>query len=45
VAATLRSKGLKVTLIEMSSHLLNAAIDEETADWIREYHSKKGWTS
>jgi 3-phenylpropionate/trans-cinnamate dioxygenase ferredoxin reductase component len=42
VAATLRSKGLKVTLIEMSSHLLNAAIDEETADWIREYHSKKG---
>jgi len=42
VAATLRSKGLKVTLIEMSPHLLNAAIDEETADWIREYHSKKG---
>jgi 3-phenylpropionate/trans-cinnamate dioxygenase ferredoxin reductase subunit len=42
VAATLRSKGLKVTLIEMSSHLLSAAIDEETADWIREYHSKKG---
>jgi 3-phenylpropionate/trans-cinnamate dioxygenase ferredoxin reductase component len=42
VAATLRSKGLKVTLIEMSSHLLNAAIDEGTADWIREYHSKKG---
>jgi 3-phenylpropionate/trans-cinnamate dioxygenase ferredoxin reductase component len=42
VAATLRSKGLKVTLIEISSHLLSAAIDEETADWIREYHSKKG---
>jgi 3-phenylpropionate/trans-cinnamate dioxygenase ferredoxin reductase subunit len=42
VAATLRSKGLKVTLMEMSSHLLNAAIDAETADWIREYHSKKG---
>jgi 3-phenylpropionate/trans-cinnamate dioxygenase ferredoxin reductase component len=42
VAATLRSKGLKVTLIEMSSHLLNAAIDEKTADWIREYHLKKG---
>src|ERR1700730_14908632 len=42
VAATLRSKGLKVTLLEMSTHLLSAAIDEETADWIQAYHSKKG---
>jgi NADPH-dependent 2,4-dienoyl-CoA reductase/sulfur reductase-like enzyme len=42
VASTLRSKGLKVTLIEMSSHLLSASIDEETSEWIREYHSKKG---
>jgi 3-phenylpropionate/trans-cinnamate dioxygenase ferredoxin reductase subunit len=42
VAATLKSKGLNVTLIEMSSHLLSAAIDNETADWIQAYHSKKG---
>ena len=42
VTATLRSKGLKVTLVEVSSHLLSAAIDEETSEWIREYHSKKG---
>ena len=42
VAATLRSKGLKVTLVEISSHLLSAVIDEETADWVQAYHSKKG---
>jgi 3-phenylpropionate/trans-cinnamate dioxygenase ferredoxin reductase subunit len=42
VAATLRGKGLEVALLERSSHLLSAAIDPETADWIREYHSKKG---
>ena len=42
VAATLRSKGLKVTLVEMAEHLLGAAIDEKTARWIQEYHSKNG---
>lgn len=42
VAATLKGRGLKVTLLERSPHLLSAAIDEETADWIRAYHSKKG---
>jgi 3-phenylpropionate/trans-cinnamate dioxygenase ferredoxin reductase component len=42
VAATLRRKGLKVTLLERSSHLLSAAIDSETAHWIELYHSKKG---
>ena len=41
VGATLRTKGLKVTMIEMAPHLLGAAIDTETADWIREYHSRK----
>jgi 3-phenylpropionate/trans-cinnamate dioxygenase ferredoxin reductase subunit len=42
VAATLRGMGLKVTILERSSHLLSAAIDPETADWIERYHSKKG---
>jgi 3-phenylpropionate/trans-cinnamate dioxygenase ferredoxin reductase subunit len=42
VAATLRSRGLKVTLLEMSPRLLSAAIDQETADWIQAYYSKKG---
>jgi len=42
VAATLSGKGLGVTLIHRSPQLLSAAIDEETANWIREYHSKKG---
>jgi 3-phenylpropionate/trans-cinnamate dioxygenase ferredoxin reductase subunit len=28
-------------MIEMAPHLLGAAIDSETADWIREYHSRK----
>jgi NADPH-dependent 2,4-dienoyl-CoA reductase/sulfur reductase-like enzyme len=42
VAATLRGKGLKVTLIHKSPQLLSAAIDMETAQWIQGYHSKKG---
>jgi 3-phenylpropionate/trans-cinnamate dioxygenase ferredoxin reductase subunit len=42
VAATLRDKGLKVTLIHKSSQLLSAAIDEETAHWVKGYHSRKG---
>lgn len=42
VAATLRGKGLKVTLIHKSPQLLSAAIDQETTHWIQGYHSKKG---
>ncbi|MDG7008914.1 MAG: FAD-dependent oxidoreductase [Nitrososphaerota archaeon] len=42
VAATLRSRGLKVTLVELADHLLGAAIDEKTAGWIQEYHTKQG---
>jgi len=42
VAATLRGKGLEVTLIHRSPQLLNNAIDIETASWIKEYHAKKG---
>ncbi|MDA4136271.1 MAG: FAD-dependent oxidoreductase [Thaumarchaeota archaeon] len=42
VAATLRGRGLQVTVVETSSHLLSAAIDEETAGWIKEYQEKKG---
>jgi 3-phenylpropionate/trans-cinnamate dioxygenase ferredoxin reductase subunit len=42
VAATLRGRGLEVTIIEMSSHLLSAAIDEETAGWIQKYQTRKG---
>jgi 3-phenylpropionate/trans-cinnamate dioxygenase ferredoxin reductase component len=42
VAATLRSRGLEVRIIEMASHLLSAAIDEETAGWIQGYQLNKG---
>jgi 3-phenylpropionate/trans-cinnamate dioxygenase ferredoxin reductase component len=42
VAATLKGVGLEVSIIEMSSHLLSAAIDEETAGWIQRYQSKRG---
>ncbi|MDG7028029.1 MAG: FAD-dependent oxidoreductase, partial [Nitrososphaerota archaeon] len=42
VAATLRGRGLKVTLVELADHLLGAAIDEKTAGWIQEYHTKQG---
>jgi 3-phenylpropionate/trans-cinnamate dioxygenase ferredoxin reductase component len=42
VAATLTRRGLKVTLIEVAPRLLSAAIDEETARWVQDYHSKKG---
>lgn len=42
VAATLRSKGLKVTLVELAPRLLGGAIDEETARWIQGYHSNQG---
>jgi 3-phenylpropionate/trans-cinnamate dioxygenase ferredoxin reductase component len=42
LAATLRAKGLKVTLIEIAPRLLSAAIDEETSRWVQDYHSKKG---
>ncbi|MDA4131006.1 MAG: FAD-dependent oxidoreductase [Thaumarchaeota archaeon] len=42
VAATLRGKRKDVTLIEMAPRLLSAAIDEETASWLKEYHVKKG---
>jgi NADPH-dependent 2,4-dienoyl-CoA reductase/sulfur reductase-like enzyme len=42
VAATLRGRGLKVTLIHKSPQLLSAAVDAETARWIQEYHSEKG---
>jgi 3-phenylpropionate/trans-cinnamate dioxygenase ferredoxin reductase subunit len=42
VAATLRSKRLDVTLVEMTSHLLPSAIDRETADFLKEYHKGKG---
>jgi 3-phenylpropionate/trans-cinnamate dioxygenase ferredoxin reductase subunit len=41
VAATLRGKGLDVTLIHRARQLLNTAIDAETANWIRGYHEKK----
>ncbi len=42
LAATLTSRGLKVTLIELTPKLLSAAIDSETSSWVQEYHSKKG---
>ncbi|MDG7026324.1 MAG: FAD-dependent oxidoreductase [Nitrososphaerota archaeon] len=42
VAATLRGRGLKVTLVELGDHLLGAAIDEKTAGWIQGYHIKQG---
>jgi 3-phenylpropionate/trans-cinnamate dioxygenase ferredoxin reductase component len=42
VAATLRGEGKDVTVIERSSRLLGAAIDEETAAWLGDYHIKKG---
>lgn len=42
VAATLRSKGLNVTLVELAPQLLGAAIDEKTAGWIKDYHVRKG---
>ena len=42
VSATLKRKGLKVTLIHKSPQLLNAAIDKETANWIQVYQSEKG---
>lgn len=42
VAATLRSKGLGVTLVELAPQLLGAAIDERTANWIKDCHIKKG---
>ncbi|MDG6945808.1 MAG: FAD-dependent oxidoreductase [Nitrososphaerota archaeon] len=42
VAATLRGRGLKVTLVELADRLLGAAIDERTAGWIQEYHIKQG---
>ena len=42
VAATLRARGLEVVVVERSSHLLSAAIDEETAGWIQAYQKKKG---
>lgn len=42
MAATLRCKGLKVTVVELGQHLLGAAVDEKTARWIQEYHSSQG---
>lgn len=44
MAATLRGRGLKVTLAEVSEHLLGKAIDWKTARWIEEYHSRQGVT-
>lgn len=42
VAATLRSRGLNVTLMDNKPHLLSVAFDEEAGNWIREYQSQKG---
>ncbi len=40
LAATLTGRGLKVTLIEVASRLLSAAIDEETSHFVQDYHAK-----
>ena len=41
LVSVLTSKGLKSTIIEMGSYLLNMALDEETGEWISNYFSDR----
>jgi len=42
VAASLTTKGIQTTVLELGPYLLNMAIDEETGRWVTEYLTRNG---
>lgn len=42
LAASMVSKGVKVTIVEVTPHILGKAIDERTSEWMKRYHESKG---
>jgi 3-phenylpropionate/trans-cinnamate dioxygenase ferredoxin reductase subunit len=42
LAASMVSKGLDVTILEVMPHILGKAIDNKTSEWIKKYHESKG---
>lgn len=42
VAASLTTKGVNTTIIEVLPQILGKAVDKKTSDWIKRYHEEKG---
>jgi len=42
LAASMVSKGLNVTILEVMPHILGKAVDAKTSEWIKKYHEMKG---
>ncbi|MEM3637162.1 MAG: FAD-dependent oxidoreductase [Conexivisphaerales archaeon] len=42
LAASLNSKGVDVTILEVTPQILGKAVDAKTSEWIKKYHESKG---
>ncbi|MDG6933230.1 MAG: FAD-dependent oxidoreductase [Nitrososphaerota archaeon] len=42
LAASLTTRGIETTIIEVMPHILGRAIDQKTSEWLKKYHESKG---